>query len=43
LSAKWDFASYVGLTTNHPSVVAGALFRDHRRLRDDALVVAMRV
>jgi hypothetical protein len=43
LSTKWDFSSYTGLSTHHPSVVAGTLFRDHRRMRDDALVVAMRV
>jgi hypothetical protein len=43
LSTKWDFSSYTGLSANHPSVVAGTLFRDHRRMRDDALVVAMRV
>jgi hypothetical protein len=42
LSSKWDFKDYPGLTACHPSVIAGILFRDHRRGRDDATVVAMR-
>jgi anti-sigma regulatory factor (Ser/Thr protein kinase) len=43
LSAKWDLATYPGLATSHPSLIAGILFRDHRRGRDDASIVAMRV
>jgi anti-sigma regulatory factor (Ser/Thr protein kinase) len=43
LTAKWDFDSYPGLTASHPSLVAGILFRDHRRIRDDAAVVALRM
>lgn len=43
LSAKWDFGAYPGLTSCHPSLVAGVLFRDFRRSNDDASVVAMRV
>lgn len=42
LSSKWDFKDYPGLMACHPSVIAGVLFRDHRRGRDDATVVAMR-
>jgi anti-sigma regulatory factor (Ser/Thr protein kinase) len=42
LSAKWDFASYPGLAVSHPSLVAGVLFRDFWRERDDGLIVAMR-
>jgi anti-sigma regulatory factor (Ser/Thr protein kinase) len=42
LSAKWDTASYPGLMTHHPSVVAGVLSRDFRRANDDAMVVVMR-
>jgi anti-sigma regulatory factor (Ser/Thr protein kinase) len=41
LSAKWDLAAYPGLGTSHPSLIAGVLFRDFRRGRDDASVVAM--
>jgi anti-sigma regulatory factor (Ser/Thr protein kinase) len=43
LTAKWDFDAYPGLTASHPSLVAGVLFRDHRRSRDDAAVVALRM
>ncbi len=43
LSSKWNLGSYPGLGTSHPSLIAGVLFRDHRRERDDASVVVMRV
>jgi anti-sigma regulatory factor (Ser/Thr protein kinase) len=43
LTTKWDLGTYPGLAAQHPSLIAGVLFRDHRRGRDDALVVAMRV
>ena len=43
LSSKWDLASYPGLGASHPSLIAAVLFRDHRRERDDASVVVMRV
>ena len=42
LSAKWDLAGYPGLASSHPSLIAGVLFRDHRRDRDDATIVVMR-
>lgn len=42
LTAKWNLAAYRGLSESHPTLVAGILFRDHRRERDDATVVAMR-
>ncbi|MGA8550913.1 MAG: ATP-binding protein [Stellaceae bacterium] len=42
LSAKWELADYPGLAASHPSLIAGVLFRDHRRGRDDATVLAMR-
>jgi anti-sigma regulatory factor (Ser/Thr protein kinase) len=42
LSARWEIAAYPGLAAGHPSLVAGLLFRHHRRGRDDATVVAMR-
>jgi len=41
LSAKWDIADYPGLALSHPSLIAGILFRDHRRPKDDASVVVM--
>ena len=43
LSTKWDLAAYPGLLQAHASVVSGVLLRDHRRGRDDASVVAMRI
>jgi anti-sigma regulatory factor (Ser/Thr protein kinase) len=42
LSARWEIDAYPGLAASHPSLVAGVIFRDHRRGRDDATVVAMR-
>jgi hypothetical protein len=41
LSAKWDLSAYPGLVAAHPSLIAGVLFRDHRRPRDDVSVVVM--
>ncbi len=42
LSTKWGLADYPGLAASHPSLIAGILFRDHRRARDDAAVVVVR-
>jgi anti-sigma regulatory factor (Ser/Thr protein kinase) len=42
LSAKWNLADYPGLATSHPSLIAGILFRDYRRDRDDASIVVLR-
>src|SRR5271156_2767211 len=42
LSARWEIDTYPGLAASHPSLVAGLLFRHHRRDRDDATVVAIR-
>ena len=39
ISAKWNLSTYPGLAAQHPSLVAGILFRDHRRPRDDASIV----
>lgn len=41
LATRWDLASYPGLALRHPSIVAGTLYRDHRRPRDDVTVVAV--
>jgi anti-sigma regulatory factor (Ser/Thr protein kinase) len=43
LSAKWGLASYPGLAANHPSLIAGVLFRDHRREKDDSSVLVARL
>ena len=42
LSARWDLTKYPGLLSRHPSVVAGVLYLDFTRRRDDALVVVVR-
>ena len=42
LSARWDLTRYPGLISRHPSVVAGVLYRDYSRGRDDALVIVVR-
>lgn len=42
VSARWDMARYPGLLLRHPSVVAGVIYRDFSRGRDDATVVVVR-
>jgi anti-sigma regulatory factor (Ser/Thr protein kinase) len=42
LGGRWDLERYPGLTRHHPSLVAGVLFRDWNRGRDDVTVVAIR-
>jgi anti-sigma regulatory factor (Ser/Thr protein kinase) len=42
VSANWQLERYPGLLMHPPSVVAGVLYRDYKRGRDDSLVVALR-
>lgn len=42
LATHWDLAHYPGLEGRHPGLIAGVLYRDHRRERDDATVVVLR-
>jgi hypothetical protein len=42
LGSRWDLGRYPGLIARDPAVVAGVLFRDFNRGRDDATVVAVR-
>lgn len=42
LSSHWSFDKYPGLFQKHPSLIAGVLFRDFRRTRDDATIVVAR-
>ena len=42
LTNRWRIADYPGLAACHPSLIAGVLFRDFRRGRDDATVAVMR-
>ncbi len=39
LVSNWSFDAYPGLAARHPSVVAGVLYRDYTRGRDDVTVV----
>ena len=43
LTANWNFRSYPGLAARHPAVIAGVLYRDAGRRRDDAGIVVVRV
>jgi hypothetical protein len=42
LATQWNLAHYPGLAARHPSVVAGVLYRDYSRGRDDVTVVVSR-
>jgi len=42
LTSRWDLSEYPGLMSAHPSLIAGILYRDFRRGRDDASIVAVR-
>ena len=42
LGGRWDLDRYPGLTARHPSLVAGVLYRDFNRGRDDVTVVVAR-
>jgi anti-sigma regulatory factor (Ser/Thr protein kinase) len=42
LSTHWDLSAYPGLTRRSPSLVAGILYRDFSRRRDDVTVVVAR-
>lgn len=42
LASHWDLADYPGLAQRHPALVAGVLFRDFARGRDDVTVVVVR-
>jgi hypothetical protein len=40
LATHWNLDSYAGLALRHPSLIAGVLYRDFSRRRDDVTVVA---
>lgn len=42
LSSQWNLDDYPGLTQRHPSLIAGVLYRDFKRTRDDATVLVVR-
>ena len=41
MSARWDLKNRPDLLHCHPAIIAGVLYRDHRRGRDDATVVVV--
>ncbi|PSB34232.1 SpoIIE family protein phosphatase [Chlorogloea sp. CCALA 695] len=42
LATGWRIDRYNGLIVKHPSLIAGVLYRDFKRLRDDVSVVVVR-
>jgi anti-sigma regulatory factor (Ser/Thr protein kinase) len=42
LATHWNLAEYPGLATRHPGLIAGVLYRDHERGRDDVTVLVVR-
>jgi serine/threonine protein phosphatase PrpC len=42
LATRWALDDYPGLAARDPALVAGVLYRDHNRGRDDVTVVAVR-
>lgn len=42
LVSHWDLAGYPGLRTRHPSLIAGVLYRDFSRRRDDVTIVVVK-
>jgi hypothetical protein len=42
LATHWSLDQQPGLAARHPALLAGVLYRDHWRRRDDVTVVAVR-
>jgi hypothetical protein len=42
ISARWRADAYPGLAKAHPALVAGIIYRDFGRPRDDATVLVLR-
>lgn len=42
LTSRWNLADYPGLASRHPAIVAGVLYRDFTRGRDDVTVLVLR-
>jgi anti-sigma regulatory factor (Ser/Thr protein kinase) len=42
LQSHWSFDPYPGLVERHPSLIAGVMYRDYARGRDDVTVVVVR-
>ncbi len=42
VATHWGFDSHPGLSSRHPSLIAGVLYRDFNRGRDDATVIVVK-
>jgi anti-sigma regulatory factor (Ser/Thr protein kinase) len=42
LTSQWNLDKYAGLRNHHPGLIAGVLYRDFKRGRDDASVMTVR-
>lgn len=42
VSARWDLKNRVDLLQCHPAVIAGVIYRDHARGRDDATIIVVK-
>lgn len=42
VSGRWDLDAYPGLISRDPSIIAGVIYRDFTRHRDDAIVIVAR-
>ena len=42
VATRWDLADYPGLESRSPALIAGILYRDYNRGRDDATVAVLR-
>jgi hypothetical protein len=43
LATRWSVEQYHGLASRHPALLAGVLFRDYSRKRDDATIIVSRI
>jgi anti-sigma regulatory factor (Ser/Thr protein kinase) len=42
VAIHWSLEDYPGLSQKHPALIAGILFRDHQRLRDDSSILVVK-
>lgn len=43
LATRWNFEQYPGLSARHPALIAGVLYRDFCRKRDDVTILITRI
>lgn len=43
IASRWRLEQYPGIMQRHPGVIAGAIYRDYKRGRDDATVVVVKL